>query len=116
MQVSDSLMMSGGADAKWVDDYYARVYENVPGYRKPEHYMELPLCILLLFFGGLVQLVALSLHFGNSPLDNFFATGQTGQTYTLTAEGEPSISSWRYLMALRCRIRKNENVIFKSHI
>jgi|GEM_PF-1006368 len=45
VQVSDSLMMSGDADAKWVDDYYAKVYENMPGYRKPEHYMELPLWI-----------------------------------------------------------------------
>lgn len=45
VQISDSLMMSGDADAKWVDDYYAKVYENMPGYRKPEHYMELPLWI-----------------------------------------------------------------------
>lgn len=45
VQVSDSLMMGGDADAKWVDDYYAKVYENMPGYNKPEHYMELPLWI-----------------------------------------------------------------------
>lgn len=45
VQISDSLMMSGDADAKWVDDYYAKVYEGMPGYRKPEHYMELPLWI-----------------------------------------------------------------------
>lgn len=38
-------MMSGDADAKWVDDYYAQVYKHMPGYRKPEHYMELPLWI-----------------------------------------------------------------------
>lgn len=37
--------MSGDADAKWVDDYYAKVYEGMPGYKKPEHYMELPLWI-----------------------------------------------------------------------
>jgi radical SAM superfamily enzyme YgiQ (UPF0313 family) len=45
VQISDSLLMSGDADAKWVDDYYAKVYENMPGYHKPEHYMELPLWI-----------------------------------------------------------------------
>jgi hypothetical protein len=45
VQISDSLMMGGDADAKWVDDYYAKVYEGMPGYRKPEHYMELPLWI-----------------------------------------------------------------------
>lgn len=45
VQISDSLMMSGDADAKWVDDYYAKVYKSMPGYRKPEHYMELPLWI-----------------------------------------------------------------------
>lgn len=38
-------MMSGKADAKWVDDYYAKVYEGMPGYKKPEHYMEIPLWI-----------------------------------------------------------------------
>lgn len=45
VQISDSLMMSGDADAKWVDDYYAKVYANMSGYKKPEHYMELPLWI-----------------------------------------------------------------------
>lgn len=45
VQISDSLMMGGDADARWVDDYYASVYEHMPGYRKPEHYMELPLWI-----------------------------------------------------------------------
>ncbi len=45
VQISDSLMMSGDADAKWVDDYYAKVYAGMPGYRKPEHYMELPLWV-----------------------------------------------------------------------
>ena len=45
VQISDSLMMSGDADARWVDDYYAKVYEGMPGYNKPEHYMELPLWI-----------------------------------------------------------------------
>lgn len=45
VQISDSLMMSGEADAKWVDDYYTRVYENMPGYKKPEHYMEIPFWI-----------------------------------------------------------------------
>lgn len=45
VQVSDTLMMSGDADAKWVDDYYATVYEGMPGYKKPEHFMELPLWI-----------------------------------------------------------------------
>lgn len=45
VQISDSLMMSGDADAKWVDDYYAKVYDGMPGYRKPEHYMEVPLWI-----------------------------------------------------------------------
>ena len=45
VQISDSLMMGGNADAKWVDDYYAKVYENMPGYKKPEHYMELPFWI-----------------------------------------------------------------------
>ena len=45
VQISDSLMMSGDADARWVDDYYAKVYENMPGYKKPEHYMELPFWI-----------------------------------------------------------------------
>ncbi len=45
VQISDSLMMEGDADAKWVDDYYAEVYRGMPGYNKPEHYMEIPLWI-----------------------------------------------------------------------
>lgn len=45
VQISDSLMMGGDADAEWVDDYYAKAYKGMPGYNKPEHYMELPLWI-----------------------------------------------------------------------
>lgn len=53
VQISDSLMMSGAADAKWIDDYYASVYISMPGYKKPTHYMELPLWISKI--SGMVQ-------------------------------------------------------------
>lgn len=41
VQISDGLMIDRG-DGRWIDQYYSDAYEKMPGYRKPEHFMELP--------------------------------------------------------------------------
>lgn len=92
VQISDSLMMSGDADAKWVDDYYAKVYKGMPGYRKPEHYMELPLWIPVISgmagdrYGQQVHMVtdveASAQELADTPGTLLFSTIESNATHT----------------------------------
>ncbi len=41
VQISDNLMVARG-DGRWIDEYYKAAYAQMPGYHKPQHFMEIP--------------------------------------------------------------------------